>query len=122
MVRRQPLHRLPRVIADVGLRESTGRKSKRNGEHDQRRYAAGGDERGLHATGTPGTEPTGEPAQADGGKHADRQVERIEQAPLDVGEVGQVQEGGNQRWPGEHQREGAIPSPPGDGNADTGEE
>src|SRR3989475_10714627 len=105
MMRREPLHGPPAIVADVGLRKRPRREPQRDGEDDERREAAGGDEDRLDSASPRTTQTGGQVPDPHGGKYSDGNVERVEQPALDVRDVGQVEERQAQRWPGGQKRQ-----------------
>src|SRR5438445_339591 len=106
-MRREPLHGPPAIVGDVGLCERPRRESQRDGEDDQRREAAAGDEDRLDPARARATQTRGQAANADRGEDANRHVERVEQPALDVRDVGQVEQRQHQRWPDNEERQAA---------------
>src|SRR5438067_9529151 len=119
-MRREPLHGPPAIVGDVGLCERPRRESQRDGEDDQRREAAGGDEDRLDPARARATQTRGQAANADRGEDANRHVERVEQPALDVRDVGQVEQRQHQRWPDNEERQAAVAAPPGEHHPDRG--
>jgi hypothetical protein len=121
-MRRQPLHRVPGIVADVRFRERARREPQRDREHDRRREAANRHEDGLDTTGASAAHPGGQRPQPDRGQQPDRHIERIEQPALDVREVGKVEQRDDERRPDQHQCQSAITAAPGDDETEDGQQ
>ena len=118
---REPLHRLPGVVRDVGLGEGSRRKSQGDRQHDRGRQTGHGDKDGLDAARPSPTQTSGQARQSDRRQDADWNEQRVQQPPLDIGQVWQIEQRRHQRRPDQHERESLVAAAPGDGHADDGE-